>query len=59
MTRDGIAVFFDRRQAAYDSQDAASLAAGYTVDCLIESRRAASITVEQPPKRYSGPSSTL
>jgi steroid delta-isomerase-like uncharacterized protein len=37
MTRDAIAAFFDRRRIAYDAQDAAALAADYSVDCVIES----------------------
>lgn len=37
MTRDEIVAFFDRRQEAYDSLDAARLAADYANHCLIES----------------------
>jgi steroid delta-isomerase-like uncharacterized protein len=37
MTRDAIAAIFNRRRAAYDRQDAAALAADYSVDCVIES----------------------
>lgn len=37
MTRDAIAAIFDRRRAAWDNQDAVTLAADYTVDCVIES----------------------
>ena len=37
MTRDAIQAFFDRRRAAYDRLDAASLAADYAEDCVIES----------------------
>jgi steroid delta-isomerase-like uncharacterized protein len=37
VTREAIAAFFDRRREAYDRQDAASLAADYAVDCVIES----------------------
>jgi len=37
MTRDEIAAIFDRRREAYEKRDAAALAAGYSVDCVIES----------------------
>jgi steroid delta-isomerase-like uncharacterized protein len=37
MTRDAIAAIFDRRRAAYDNQDAVTLAADYAIDCVIES----------------------
>jgi predicted ester cyclase len=37
MTRDAIEAIFDRRRIAYDAQDAAALAADYSVDCVIES----------------------
>lgn len=37
MTRDTIAAIFDRRSAAYDNQDAVTLAADYAIDCVIES----------------------
>jgi predicted ester cyclase len=37
MTRDQIAAIFERRRAAYDRRDAATLAADYTVDCIVES----------------------
>ena len=37
MTRDAIAAIFDRRRVAYDNQDAATLAADYAIDCVIES----------------------
>ena len=37
MTRDAIAAIFDRRRAAWDNQDAVTLAADYTIDCVIES----------------------
>jgi predicted ester cyclase len=37
MTRDEIAALFDRRRAAFDNEDAVTLAADYTVDCVIES----------------------
>jgi steroid delta-isomerase-like uncharacterized protein len=37
MTRDAIEAIFDRRRAAYDNEDAVTLAADYTVDCVIES----------------------
>ena len=37
MTREEIAAFFDRRQQAFDNLDAASLAADYADDCVIES----------------------
>jgi steroid delta-isomerase-like uncharacterized protein len=37
MMRDAIAAIFDRRRAAYDNQDAVTLAADYAVDCVIES----------------------
>jgi steroid delta-isomerase-like uncharacterized protein len=37
MTRDQIAAMFDRRRAAYERQDAATLAADYSVDCIVES----------------------
>ena len=37
MTRDQIAAMFERRRAAYERQDAATLAADYAVDCIVES----------------------
>lgn len=37
MAREEIIAFFDRRQAAYDTHDAAALAADYAPDCLVDS----------------------
>ena len=37
MTRDEIVAFFDRRQAAYDTLDAAARAADYAPECIVES----------------------
>jgi steroid delta-isomerase-like uncharacterized protein len=37
MTRDQIAAMFERRRAAYERHDAATLVADYAVDCVIES----------------------
>jgi steroid delta-isomerase-like uncharacterized protein len=37
MTRADIVAFFDRRQTAYDNLDAATLAADYAADCMVDS----------------------
>jgi len=37
MTRDQIAAMFERRRAAYERHDAATLAADYALDCIVES----------------------
>ena len=37
MTRADVVAFFDRRQLAYDNLDAATLAADYADDCLVDS----------------------
>jgi len=51
MTREEVETFFARRQQAYDSLDAAALAADYADDCVVESPMAGRIegraTVEQ------------
>ena len=37
MTRAEVVAFFDRRQIAYDNLDAATLAADYADDCIVDS----------------------
>ena len=37
MTRDEVLALFDRRQIAHDNLDAATLAADYTDDCIVDS----------------------
>jgi steroid delta-isomerase-like uncharacterized protein len=37
MTRADVVAFFDRRQLAYDNLDAATLAADYAHDCIVDS----------------------
>jgi steroid delta-isomerase-like uncharacterized protein len=37
LTRDEIVAFFERRQDAYDNLDAATLAADYADDCVVDS----------------------
>jgi steroid delta-isomerase-like uncharacterized protein len=37
MTRADVVAFFDRRQRAYDNLDAATLAADYADDCIVDS----------------------
>ena len=43
MTRDEVVAFFERRQEAFDSLDAAALAIDYAADCRLESPTAGSV----------------